>query len=219
MKAYIREIARFLLLLLVIQLIRGLVVTGLYNVFHPASDLVRWAYMDMIAFSLVGMGLISFFRPTRRQLALEWESAPRWERIVYISVGVVTLALFGTSYFFGQDIFIMNFDSVLVLPIFEELLFRGWGWTRLEQVACFKNAQIVNWLVISVLFGLWHFGYLDIYMLKVAPMWPHTQWGNFYLMKFITTFIIGIIVGIPRWRTGRVYGSILLHMLINLFGK
>ncbi len=219
MKAYIKEISRFLLLLVAIQITRGLIVTALYNVFHPASDTVRWAYVDMIAFSLVGMGLISFFRPKRIQLALEWETVSLWARIAYISAGILVLLLLGTTYLLGQDIFITNLDSVLVIPIFEELLFRGWGWTRLEQVASFKNAHIINWLVISLLFGLWHFGYLDIYILKVAPMWPQTQWGNFFLMKFITTLIIGLIVGVPRWRTGHVHGSIILHALINLFGK
>ncbi len=148
MKAYIKEISRFLLLLVAIQITRGLIVTALYNVFHPASDAVRWAYVDMIAFSLVGMGLISFFRPKRIQLALEWETVSLWSRIAYISAGILVLLLLGTTYLLGQDIFITNLDSVLVIPIFEELLFRGWGWTRLEQVASFKNAHIINWLVI-----------------------------------------------------------------------
>jgi membrane protease YdiL (CAAX protease family) len=37
-------------------------------------------------------------------------------------------------------------------------------------------------------------------------------------MKFLTTLVIGLIVGLPRWRTRRVYGSLILHSLINLFG-
>ena len=39
------------------------------------------------------------------------------------------------------------------------------------------------------------------------------------MMKFLTALIIGLIVGIPRWLTGRVYGSLILHALINLFGR
>jgi membrane protease YdiL (CAAX protease family) len=38
-------------------------------------------------------------------------------------------------------------------------------------------------------------------------------------MKFLTTLIIGLIVAAPRWRTGRVYGSLILHALVNIFGK
>lgn len=45
------------------------------------------------------------------------------------------------------------------------------------------------------------------------------NWGAFFLMKFLTTLIIGLIIGIPRWHTGRIYGSLILHALINLFGR
>ena len=96
---------------------------------------------------------------------------------------------------------------------------RGRGWGQLEKVASFGWSRIVNWLVITLLFGLWHFGYMDIYLLKVAPSNPNMDWGIFFVMKFLTTFIIGLIVGIPRWRTGRVYGSLILHSLINIFGR
>ncbi len=124
-----------------------------------------------------------------------------------------------STYFLQPDQFAVNINSALVIPIFEELLFRGWGWTKLEQTPGFRGSGLLHWLVISLLFGIWHFGYADIYILKVAPAVPSMDWGNFLLMKFLTTFIIGLIVGLPRWRAGRVYGSMILHTLINLFGR
>lgn len=219
MKPYLREIVRFLLLLLVIQVVRGLIITGLWRSLQPPSDSPTWALMDMLAFGLVGMGLLLFARPTEMQLALEWGTAPRWERAAYIGLGLLTLALVFSTYFLQADIFLLNINAAIVIPVFEELLFRGWGWSRLEEVASFRGSRVVNWLVISVLFGLWHFGYMDIYLLKVAPAHPNMDWGSFFVMKFLTTFIIGLIVGIPRWRTGRVYGSLILHSLINIFGR
>ena len=74
-------------------------------------------------------------------------------------------------------------------------------------------------MVISLLFGIWHFGYLDVYLLKMTQLQPDTVWGKFFVMKFITTFVIGLIVGAPRGVTKRAYGSFLLHALINLFGR
>jgi hypothetical protein len=218
-KTYLQLIGRFLLLLLVIQIIRGLIITGMWKVFRPAFDSPTWAYMDMIAFTLVGVALLLFFRPSGIQLALEWRSASRRERVIYLGMGTLTLALVGTSYFIQPALLLINISTAIVLPLFEELLFRGWGWTQLEQAATFKNSRLINWLVISILFGLWHFGYMDIYLLKMAPANPGMDWGIFFVMKFLTTFIIGIVVGIPRWRTGRVYGSFILHALINIFGR
>lgn len=219
MKTYLGQTGRFLLVLLVIQVVRALVITGLWRFLHPAADSPLWAYMDMVAFGLTGMGLLLAFRPSREQLALDWRTAPRWELAAYIGMGILTLGLVISTYFLQSDLFIGNLNSAIVIPIFEELLFRGWGWGQLKKSASFKASGFANWLVISFLFGLWHFGYMDIYLLKVAPANPDMDWGVFFPMKFLTTFVIGLIVGLPRWRTGRVYGSLILHSLINIFGR
>jgi len=219
MNAYIKAIARFLLLLIVIQSVRALIAVGLWDFVGRELDLLDWAYVDMVAFSLIGMGLISFFQPSAKLLALDWKDASRWERINYVGGGLLTVGLFLSTYFLQPELFIANFSSVIVIPVFEEMLFRGWGWTQLDNAASFKHAGLINWLVISFLFGLWHFGYMDIYMLKVAPAWPEMQWGTFFPMKFITTLLIGLVIGLPRWRTGRVHGSVILHGLVNIFGR
>jgi hypothetical protein len=175
--------------------------------------------MDMVAFGLIGISLLLYFRPSRKQLALDWKKAPRWELAAYIGMGILTSGLVISTYFLQSDLFILNINSALVIPIFEELLFRGWGWGQLRKVSFFRGSAFTNWLIVSLLFGLWHFGYMDIYLLKIAPANPNMDWGFFLLMKFLTTLVIGLTVGIPRWRTGRVYGSLILHSLINLFGR
>jgi membrane protease YdiL (CAAX protease family) len=219
MKTYTSQIGRFLLLLLGIQIVRALIITGLWRLLHPAPDSPLWAYMDIIAFGLIGISLVLYFRPSREQLGLDWRSARQWELVAYIGTGILTLALVISTYFLQPDLFVGNINSAIVIPIFEEFLFRGWGWSQLEKSASFKASGFASWLTISLLFALWHFGYMDIYVLKVAPANPNMEWGFFFLMKFLTTFVIGLIVGIPRWRTGRVYGSLILHSLINVFGR
>lgn len=219
MKTYLQQLGHFLLLVLVVQIARSFIITGLWKILQPAPDSPIWAIMDMVAFGLVGIGLFVFLHPSRRQLGLDWKTAHRWEIFAYVGIGVLALGLVISTYLLQADLFTANLNAAIVIPIFEELLFRGWGWNQLETVATFKGSHVVNWLVMSFLFGLWHFGYLDIYVLKMAPSNPGLDWGNFFLMKFLTTLVIGLIVGIPRWRTGRVYGSLILHSLINLFGR
>jgi len=219
MKTYLQQIGRFLLLLFAIQIVRALIITGLWRLLHPAPDSPLWAVMDMVAFGLIGFSLVLYFRPSRAQLGLDWKVMPRWELAVYIGMGILTLGLVISTYFLQSDLFIVNINAALVIPIFEEFLFRGWGWNQLDRSASFKASGFANWLVISLLFGLWHFGYLDIYLLKVAPANPGMDWAVFFLMKLLTTLIIGLIVGLPRWRSGRVYGSLILHSLINVFGR
>lgn len=219
MKDYLRQVGKFLLLLVAVQITRGLIYPGLWKILQPEGDSLLWVIMDMIAFCLVGEGLLLIFNPSAEQLSLEWNSAPRWERIAYLSAGGLILLLIGISYFLGPDILVTNIGTVIILPMFEEFIFRGWDWKQLEQIDLGKYSQVIHWLVISFLFGIWHFGYMDVYLLKMAPANPGMDWGNFFVMKFLTTFVIGLIVGIPRWCTGRVYGSIILHALVNLFGR
>lgn len=219
MKPYYQQIGRFALLLLAIQIVRALIVFGLWRLLHPAPDSPLWAYIDIIAFGLIGISLLLWFRPSRKQLALDWKTAHRWELAIYIGMGILTLGLVISTFFMQPNQFINNVNSVIVIPIFEEFLFRGWGWGRLRRTASFRASGFVNWLVISFLFGLWHFGYMDIYLLRVASANPGMDWTFFLLMKFLTTFIIGLVVGLPRWRSGRLYGSLILHCLIKLFGR
>jgi len=219
MKTYLYQIGRFLLLLIATQIARALIITSLWRLLHPAPDSPLWAYMDVIAFGLIGISLVLWFRPSREQLGLDWRAAPRWELAAYTGMGILTFGLVISTYFLQPDLFPGNITAAIVIPFFEEFLFRGWGWGQLEESFSFRASGFVHWLVISLLFGLWHFGYIDIYLLKVSPANPDMDWGIFFLMKFLTTFVIGLIAGLPRWRTGRVYGSLILHSLINVFGR
>ena len=219
MKTYLEQIGRFLLVLLAVQIGRGLIITGLWRLLQPAGDSPLWAYMDMVAFGVIGLSLLILYRPSADQLGLDWRTAPRWELVAYILLGTLTMVLVLSTYFLQPDLLPININAAIVVPVFEEILFRGWGWHQLERTQTAKGSGFIHWLVISLLFGLWHFGYLDIYLLKVAPANPGMDWGVFFLMKFLTTFVIGLLVGLPRWRSGRVYGSIILHSLINIFGR
>jgi membrane protease YdiL (CAAX protease family) len=219
MNIYLRQTGRFLLLLLAIQIVRALIMSGLWRLLHPAPDSPIWAYMDIIAFGVIGISLVLWFRPTRKQLALDFQTAPRWELAAYIALGILTLGMVISTFFLEPDLFIENINSAIVIPLFEEFLFRGWGWNQLRRTVPIRGLGFINWLVISFIFSLWHLGYMDIYLLKVAPANPDMDWGEFFLMKLLTTFVIGLIVGLPRWRTGRVYGSLILHSLINVFGR
>ena len=217
MKTYLRQIARFLLLLIGIQIVRALIITGLWRLLHPAPDSPIWAYMDIIAFGVIGISLLLWFRPSREQLALDLRAAPRLELATYIGLGILTLGFVFSTYFLQSRLFVGNISSAIVIPIFEEFLFRGWGWGQMERSTSFKASGFANWLVMALIFGVWHLGYMDIYLLKIAPANPNMDWGVFFLMKFLTTFVMGLVVGLPRWRTGRVYGSLILHSLINVF--
>ncbi|WP_423188166.1 CPBP family intramembrane glutamic endopeptidase [Alishewanella sp. d11] len=85
--------------------------------------------------------------------------------------------------------------TVFIVPIVEELMFRGYFQTKLISV--FRNAQ-VRYVIVSLFFTLMHFSV------------------SFYTLAKIFSF--SILVCWVREHSNSVYPAILLHMIFNAIG-
>jgi membrane protease YdiL (CAAX protease family) len=127
--------------------------------------------------------------------------------IAYIVIGDVTSAVMGRDLVtsFQTDIYRTADDAgwlpvlwiavVIVTPIGEETLFRGWlfaGWLREPRD---------TWPVIIVTAGL--FAIL------------HVQYDWFVIAQ---VFVFGLLVGWIRWATGSAIVTMLMHAVINFEG-
>lgn len=109
-----------------------------------------------------------------------------------------------------RSIFLL-IESALLIPIFEEILFRGYLWNKLE----FEGfSKITVFIVITLLFGFWHLGYTDVIMLRV----PFDNLLFTMSMKIIIGIIIGAIIGFARYKTENAYLGLLIHIFINTLG-
>ena len=109
-----------------------------------------------------------------------------------------------------QAILTLLYGSI-VTPVYEELVFRGLVWNRLATV--FTKPWIVYvWSV--VLFGVWHLGYWDsvAYRVEIGLM-PVMAW------KALTGVLYGVVLGAVRLKTKNCYSTMLLHGVLNLFGR
>jgi len=87
------------------------------------------------------------------------------------------------------------FAALIVAPIAEEIMFRGFlfrGWARSDRTA------LLAIVVISVLWALLHVQY---------------DWTG-----IVQIFVIGLFLGWMRWRSGSTLLTFLLHALFNLEG-
>ncbi|CAM2921313.1 CPBP family intramembrane glutamic endopeptidase [Hathewaya histolytica] len=82
---------------------------------------------------------------------------------------------------------------VIILPIFEEILFRGLVFDELRKSKKFKRALIIQ----AVLFGIMH--------------------GN--SLQGLYAFALGITYGLIYAWTKSLYGSMLAHIVFNLLGS
>lgn len=103
--------------------------------------------------------------------------------------------------------------SVIALPIFEELLFRGYLWNRTKKV--FKKNVIV-YFVIVILFLIWNIGYIDSLIL-VSKLNNISFSFNMIIGKLVIALIYGLLIGFVKYKTNNTYLSILLHSFLNIF--
>ncbi len=132
--------------------------------------------------------------------------------IVYLLVAGGLTALFGlfpwfnaseaqdvgfNYYITGMDRMIAFVVLVVIAPIAEEIIFRGWLYGKLRNTVLNRYSNIVSILVstflVSLVFGV-----------------VHLQWN-----VGVNVFAMSIVLCVLREITGTIYSGILLHMLKN----
>ncbi len=130
------------------------------------------------------------------------------ETVLFLFFLVSTPLITGSLYL--KDVLLMLYANI-VTPVFEELIFRGYVWNKLSQT--FKK-EWVSYLISSVLFAFWHIGYIEGIAFRISD-------GLFVVMfwKVITGLCFGLILGLLRLKSKNCYSTILLHGMMNIFGR
>ncbi|HKD24955.1 MAG TPA: type II CAAX endopeptidase family protein [Xanthobacteraceae bacterium] len=138
---------------------------------------------------------------------------PRWKHVAITVAGLAVWVVFLDALFLalGHDLVAPNMleiyrsaradgsliwwwlTIVVATPIGEELLFRGFVFPSFVDN---QRDAIPNIVLISIVWSLGHFQY---------------DW-----LGITSIFVVGVLLGLVRWRTGSTTLTILLHMLNNL---
>jgi len=99
---------------------------------------------------------------------------------------------------------------LILAPVGEELLFRGWVYSLIEKLSGGKSLTLTNPFPIALwasafAFSMWHFQNAS------RDPWVVVTFQVGY------TFLAGIWLGYLRWQSGRVSVAIFAHILLNLF--
>lgn len=141
---------------------------------------------------------------------------PTRHKIFYAAATVVSMALIVSSVLIadGKHLFFISslVSSALVVPVFEELIFRGYVWNKLEERF---NGKFTVYMITTLLFAVWHIGYADSIIIRVAP----DKVLFIMFMKVVTGLCFGIVLGAVRYKTKNCYSTILMHSVMNLFGR
>ncbi|MGB9937620.1 MAG: lysostaphin resistance A-like protein [Methanobacterium sp.] len=214
-KPLIKILGTIIIILLVIQLFRALVMYGLWYFIKPGQDIVMFQILNGLSFLIVGILLLILFRPSLKQLGLNLEDKRKRTKIMYILgvMALIILVILPYTFAYELDVLILGIVFGLITPAFEELLFRGYLWNMAENRVKSKKSGLITWITITLMFGFWHLGYLDVFLLhpKQFDLIP------LLTAKIMIGLILGAIVGFIRLKTKKVYGSFLFHGLWNTF--
>ena len=214
-KPFLKLLGKIIIILLVIQLLRAFVMDGLWYVIKPGENIVLFQILNGISFLIVGVLLLAVFRPSLKDLSLSLEDVRKRTKIIYLA-GMIALPIFivlPVALGAELDVILLSFIFGLIVPAFEELLFRGYLWNNMQNSLKGKHSGLVTWITITILFGLWHIGYIDVFLIHprefaLVPL---------LIGKIEVGLILGAIVGFIRLKTNKVYGSFLFHGFWNIF--
>lgn len=163
----------------------------------------------MIVLALIGI-------ITVKKKGISLSVLPTRHKIIYTIATVVALALLISTPFITRErslfiVFSLVY-STLITPIFEELIFRGYVWNKLEERF---TRKLTVYIITTLLFAVWHIGYIDSIAFRVAS----SNVPFIMLMKVVTGLCFGVVLGAVRCKTKNCYSTILLHEVMNIFGK
>lgn len=212
-----KNILWIILALIIIQLIRAGIMMGLWLWIKPGDNLLLFQILNGLSVGLVGIVLLLYFKPTLKELSLNVEDIKTRSKHIYLILGAILLFLIFSPFFlFSVETGVMGVIFGLVVPAFEELLFRGYLWNNVQNKLdnCqIQRSGILTLVIITALFSIWHIGYTDVFL--IHPL--HADLKIMIISKLMIGLVLGGIVGLIRLKTGKVYGSFLFHAFWNVF--
>jgi len=110
-----------------------------------------------------------------------------------------------------SSVFLLLYSGIVV-PVFEETLFRGVIWNYLTDVF---HRQLTVYVIVTILFALWHLGYVDTLAFHTGA--SGGSLANIMMWKSVTGLCFGVVLGALRLKTRNCYSTMLLHGALNVF--
>ncbi len=188
---------------LIIAIIFFLVTLGGYALilyFFPGLDLWKPSYVYHVIILVFPLALIAFHRESRESLGLKWG---RWKFGIPAALIVILISFLiywlPARHFTVPTIDHVLFSTIIWGPIAEEVLFRGYMQPKMET----WTGRWPGLVITSLLFGISHLP--KIYLRQAAPQ-----------ILVPEAFLLGMVFGFIRDRTGSIYYGMLCHMAYNL---
>ncbi len=211
---FIPSITRIITALAGFQLTRALLYWILTKFHFPTGGDIT----NVVSLALTGLLIWIVFKPVKTVIGL-YGFPKSGGKFAYYGFGLLLVILAGMNLYRDPSQLMPTIASCVVFPLFEEPIFRVWIWSRVAAALPARANELLTLIVSTVLFALWHLGYWDVVAVHVRSSTSSASLTHIMLMKMVVASIIGLLAGFLRWKTGKIYASILFHAFWNLFGR
>ena len=214
-KEYIIDV---ILILFVVQLAR--IITKYILLKQLNFNLLNLIITTAISFALLSILLIlilknnEIFNPTNLKIVNMFNNKNKQIRIL---LGIIVILTFMITQYFEDTYNIYNFGRlillIIIIPIFEELLFREYLWNYLSNHI--KNVMVV-FISITMLYTFYQIGYIDIISQYISITNKSGYTIDIVTSSMIKSFVLGSILGVVKIRLKDTYICMLLHALFSI---
>lgn len=214
---YIMPFIKILILLFLIQTFQSVLVY-LIPTFISNTSVVRDS-VEILSFIVIGAVLFLIAKPNKESLSLNFNKTKKAGGVAYTLSTLAVLFIAAQSFAFegfSYASITRSLLSVIIIPVFEELLFRGYIWSFLKKYL--KN-ELTVFIAVTVLFAIWHLGYIDDILYRTSEAGIKINIFNEMFYKIITVAVLGAVIGFVKMKAKNTYAGILVHIIINVFGR
>jgi uncharacterized protein len=183
-----------------------------YVIKNPPNHIFR--IIESVLSILILSVFLTIKKPSLHDLGLSLHDVKPLVRNLYIIGISIVLLMVVSSFFFMDNLSsTMNLRFGLVSPLFEEILFRGYVWHRLKKS---RVGDVSVIFITGILFGLFHlFGYYE-YSYETGFTTETQLMLNVVIQKILLNISFGLLLGYIRYKTKKLYPSLLIHSLNNI---
>lgn len=207
MDSKLKNIFKIILIIVSLQIIR-IAVRRVLLLFIPITEL-SLNILNMVIFIIYTYLIVKYCKKNKidlRVFKVNNKNAYLLLISIFIILFIINLLL---NKFSINNIFKILYGTI-TLPIFEELLFRGYIWSRLLKM--FKNEMYV-YIITTLLFSIYSVFYIDsAILLKVFSF-------GLIIFKLVIGLLFGLITGFVRYKTKNTFSSMIVSSIMNMVSK
>jgi uncharacterized protein len=156
-------------------------------------------------------------KPSVNGIGLSWKGLnSKHKKFYLIGLALIPLLIISACFFMPFFAFAMNIRFGIVAALFEEILFRGYIWQRLEEKK-FDDITII--FTTALFFGLFHLTYF--YEISYATSFFTDAPGisSILRQKVLANLGYGLFLGFIRYKSKNLYLPLIVHSIGNIIGQ